>query len=269
MIVIVIVFFGVVMGMVFIKLIKPTATDALVAAIMFLPAILYLVQSYDLAEFSVFGTTGKFERRLEKKISSVISNEKPGVDELAIYSVSANKSDFDKISTFEICENYLVMRPEKVPKNAEEKDDYVNKVTLAIKASLTCGKLVGVVVLDKDNGYIGSYEAGFFGEALALWAVPNPGEIPAPKKLVAESISGLTSFGAAILHPKERITPGEGFVAAINKDSQVGDAFLKFQNEKVSFLVITDELGKFTGVLPYKSVVDYILNDQLNGLAGQ
>ena len=247
---------SIVAAFMFKRFIKPDVGDTLLGSIIFIPTILIWAQSQNLSELAGFGLTAKFSVESQKKVSSV------GVDakELTIFSLVANDPNFAMAAYFESCAEYFVLRPSKVPQKDTDLDTFVANTSHAIQRSITCGKLVGVVVLDDNDKYIGSYDKAFFSEALSMWAVPDQGNLTTSKEEISKRIQRMTIFGASLRFPDKRIVPGEGFVAAINEDATIQTAFLKFRESDVDFLVMTNATGKFRGIIRYRDVVDSLLS---------
>ncbi|PRY26382.1 hypothetical protein CLV78_101477 [Aliiruegeria haliotis] len=251
---------SVLLAWLFQKYVRPEAGDALMASLIFVPVLIFLVGDRKLIEVSGFGFAVKLEEagasRLDDVFSEQLTEDLPqdltmaSPDELAAY--------------FQACERHFVIRTNLVPDwKSDMIDPYVVYATEAIRGSLACGRLIGVIVLDEDDSYVGSYDAGFFQESLSLWTIPTG----TSKEAVAASIRQRTIFGTALVHPTKRLTPGEGYVAAINERATLFEAFEAFEEIEGEMLVITDTLGRMKGVLDRQAVRDKILGKVVSSLS--
>ncbi len=123
---------------------------------------------------------------------------------------------------------------------------------------MLCGRLIGVVVVDDRERYLGSYDRSFFAELSALWVVAGT----QPRLSVKDVVSlfgSHTIFGASLRFPEKRLVPSERFVAAINRNASLAEAMQRFSETNVPFLALTDEQGLLTGILPRKRVVNVVI----------
>ena len=240
---------------VFKQFIKQDAGDTLLAAIIFLPTLLVWIQNNNISEFTGFGLSAKFSDEASKSVSDL----KVSIPDLTKLTASSDLSDAELNAYFEGCSDFFVLKPSIVPKDQAKLDLFIARAAWAIKSSITCGKLTGVVVVDDRGKYLGSYDDSFYLEALSIWSM-SENDQPISSSQLSRKIRFFTMFGASMKFPDLRIRPGEGFVAAINEDQTLQQAFAKFQETGADFLVVTDELGTFKGILKYRDVVDSFLS---------
>ena len=247
---------SIVVGSAFRRYVKRDASNSLLATIFFLPALLYWVSDKSPSELTWLGFHAKFEAAVIEPVDTYSVS----VSDLLISSLSSNDPDFRLAAYFEECSEYFVIRPHLTPNyDSSGFVEYVVNSTYAIRSSLACGRFTGVVVLDRQDKYIGSYDGSFFAESLSIWAVLD-GTTTIDKEVLANRIMGTTIFGAALRHPGQRITPGEGFHRSIRESATVGEAFTEFQEMSGSFLVVVDESKGFKGILTRDRVTDVLLN---------
>lgn len=230
--------------------------DALTAAIMFLPALLYWVDSMPLEEIS--GGKDGVTLKLRAVSASPLSDLSLDLEAVAVRHDPDAQTDNMTAAFWEKCGDYITMRSSDVPDDAAERDKYVVNLATAIRASLRCGRLIGVVVVDERERYIGSFDATFFAELTALWTMADADRRPSASDL-ASMFSQHTVFGAALRFPETRLESGEGFDAAINREAPLAFALQRFAETNATFLALTDERGVLTGILPRKRVLDAIL----------
>ncbi|MBO9462477.1 CBS domain-containing protein [Labrenzia sp. R5_0] len=247
----------VVAALLFKKFVKNDVGDTLLGAIIFLPTLLVWIQSNNISEFTGFGLSAKFNVEASKPVSAL----KIGIPELVRVTddKASDLSDADLFAHFESCSELFVLKTSIIPKEKEKLDKFIVDVSWAIKSSIACGKLSGVIVLDDNNRYLGTYDDSFYLEALSMWSFLKVDE-KTPVNTISEKILTLTIFGASLKFPDKRITAGEGFEAAINENQTLQEAFAKFQTTEADFLVVTDELGVFKGIIRYRDVVDSFLS---------
>ena len=246
----------IIVGSIFRIYVKKDASNTLLASIFFLPAILFWVADKTPTELAGFGFSAKFEKATTKSLEDL------SVRAIDLVELSPSSADpnFKLASQFEQCSEYFVVRPDSIPAHGKpEFYDYVFYSTYAIRSSIACGRFAGLVVLDQDDQYIGSYDREFFAESLSLWAMWDS-DNPMTRKEIAKRIEQNTIFAAALRFPDKRIRPGEGYVSAINENATLGEAFVKFQVMHGAFLVVTDVHEKFKGIITKDNVEGALLD---------
>jgi hypothetical protein len=230
--------------------------DALTAAIMFVPALLYWADGKPLEEIS--GGTEGITLKLRAAAALPVSKIDLKLESVAIKYDPDRKIDMDRAGYWGECWDYVTVRSSDVPVDVSTRDRYIVTLAIAIRASLLCGRLIGIVVVDERERYIGSYDDSFFVELAALWTVAG-----AESRLSVTDIASLfrshTIFGASLRFPEKRLRSGEGFVAAINRDAPLAAALERFAETNVPFLALTDEYGTLTSILPRQRVVNIVL----------
>lgn len=243
-------------------LVRPQVGDALLAGLIFGPAVLYWVEDKDLTALGGFGFTATFADAAGQSVGATFGESVEGV---VIQSLAAGDPEFALSAWFEACTDYFVLRPGHVAGlDAAGLDRHMVNSTVAIGSSLACGRLAGVIVLDDEGHYLGTYDAGFFAEALALWVAERAETDIAA---MADWIEQRTIFGAALKFPDKRIVPGEGYRAAINEAATLVDAFGAFGAMPGDILVVTDEFGGFRGLLRRGAVERALLGAAVQSLA--
>lgn len=254
-------------GILFYQHIKPDASNTLLAILFFGPAVLVWVGDKDLSELGVGGIYAKFQSTikdlpLEKAVTSL--------------TTPPEHTGLTEASPLGECAPILRLQPNRVPKDsAKATNEYIVHSTGALGSSLACGKLLGVVVLDKYGRYRGSFDGKFFSEATSLWMIFKS-DTPEGNALVRQKLSPnqyefwanmikyRTVFGPALLTPDERIEAGEGFVAYVKETDSIRYAWEELQDTRGNFLAVTDRRLKFKSVLTRKAV-EQLLLDQIAG----
>ena len=230
--------------------------DALTGAIMFVPALLYWADSLPIDEIT--GGKDGITLKLHAAANLPVSEIDLKLESVAIQH-DPDAATGSRVAAFwEHCGDYVTVRSSEVPVDAAERDRYVVTLALAIRASLLCGRLIGVVVVDERERYIGSYDASFYAELAALWTLYGA-EPELNSSEVASLFSRNTIFGASLRFPEKRLQSGEGFVAAINRDAPLAAAIDSLAETNAPFLALTDELGALAGILPRSRLVDVVL----------
>jgi hypothetical protein len=245
---------GLVLAFVVKRFIKPDAGDNFLAALVFAPTILMIAATSIKFNLEMLGFKASIERAADKKAYEVTGDLK----KLAIFSLTDNDPNFALAAYFEACADYFVIRPSKIPTDAVELNKYVVDVTYAVRSSIACGKLQGVVILDDASHYLGMFDPEFFFESLSIWAVPTSGE-PIPFADLASRIETFTIFGASLKYPIQRIQAGEGYTNSIDENSSLRAAFEVFRESKAQSLPLVDSDRRFKGMLSYRTVIDAFL----------
>ncbi|MDQ1902905.1 hypothetical protein RAH32_21060 [Paracoccus sp. WLY502] len=238
----------------------PGASEALVAAVAFLPALLFFFQTGSVAKLSGFGVSVE---RLQQQLETGIAEVGVAIADLEagwLSPVDPDGPSFGQAAYWESCSRFLVLRKSDVPAfNTPDFSKYVRDATWAIRSSLTCGKLQGVIVLDETDRYIGSYNSSFFSEALAAWALPDIGASNPDLSNLADRIMMYSTFGTALRFPERRIELGDGYVAAVNENQTVEQALTDFKVPEVKFVAVTDARGVLKGVLTFEDLNYFLL----------
>ena len=230
--------------------------DALTAAIIFVPALLYWLDGKPISEIS--GGTSGITVKMDLTSSLPVSEIDLGLDSVAVRHDPETAVDNQWAAYWESCGDYIMVRSADGPTDTTERDQYLVTLAAAIRASVLCGRLIGVVVVDERERYIGSFDKSFYAELAALWVVSGAEQRPSAKELFS-LYNSFTIFGASLANPERRLQSDEGFVAAINRDAPLSSALQLLAEKNVPFLALTDEQGVLTGILPRSRVVDVIL----------
>ena len=248
--------------------------DTLVVAIVLVPGIFYWFEKQGLTELGIAGFHAKFEGALEKQTQTALD----GLDE-PIGSTLLLDDDPAALSVAQLhdrhqgpprggaCLDYLVLRPSLVPQYpAPEFNRYMVFATHTISSSIACGKLIGVVVLDDEDKYVGSYDSHFFDQSLSTWSLFTKtqrleGMTEGQFDHLAELIEMNTVFGTALRYPRRRIKEGEGYFAFLRDTDTLRDAWKKFQTMRGTFLVVTDHELQFKGFLTRSGLRNLILQE--------
>ena len=243
------------------------ANSTVLLAIILAPALFYWLEGRVLTEFGLGRFHAKFESTLLKPTEKALE-EQVGSTLVAETQVLAHLDiQYDKAPPGGACLDYLVLRPSLVPEYPDpEFNRYLVFATRTISASIACGKLVGLVVLDESGKYIGSYDSKFFAQSLSSWTFykkERPLEQMTEVELadLAHVIESNTIFGTALRFPDERIKDGEGYFAFLNTTDTLRDAWQRFQTMHGAFLVITDSELKFKGILTRRRLSNLVLRE--------
>ena len=90
--------------------IKRDANDKLIAAIIFLPAVLFLIESLELQELTGLGISATFKAETKKPVQ-LLSR----AAEIAEVSLVKDPTNFVLHSSFETCSEYYILRPDLIP----------------------------------------------------------------------------------------------------------------------------------------------------------
>jgi len=233
--------------------IKSDAGDGILGSLIFGPALLVWLGAQNIHEISAYGISAKMGAATQSRVS-LLSGK---IRTLPVSPQLADQRSFERYALLELCADLIVLRPEVVPLDIAARDRYVANLTYTIRTSLTCGRFLGAVVLDKDDRYLGSFPRSIFLEASALWATPpSTGDLSVSE--LAKRILTTTVFGTALIHPKERVATSEGFVGAIDADSTVGTSLRRLIELNAEFLVLTTPTGKYVGVATRQAIMDRI-----------
>ena len=259
-------------GIWFYRHVKPDASNTLIAILFFGPAALAWVGDKELSELGVGGVYAKFESTVKQG-----GGELPLAKDAPVLTPSPNKT-LHGASFFGECASFLRLESHRVPTGPPAAiNQYLVHATGAIGSSLTCGKLVGVVVLDEHGRYSGSFDGQYFAQATSLWMIFRSGEDGDDDATVlqqlslqqyahwAEMIKTRTVFGAALLSPRARISAGEGFVAFVKESDSIRYAWEELQDTRGDFLAVTDRKLEFKSILTRRTVQDIFLERIVRG----
>lgn len=249
--------FGIGLAIAIKRYVKPDVGDSLFASLIFIPAIAWMmqgmIQGLILTEVGFLGFSAKFAAQVNQPVATLSSPLASLTKEISPPEDSVAAMQHDAF--WEACEEYLIIKTDNVPSQNPALAKYIVGATSAIRSSLACGRLVGVIVLDQDARYEGSYDSSFFAEALSLWTVPSQTEV----QQVSRTILQRTLFGTALRFPKQRIRPGEGYVAAVHEGATITEALYLLDRSAGNFIVVTDAQGRLKGAASRQEVVTHVV----------
>ena len=250
--------------------VKNDANNTLLLAIILAPAFFYWLGDKVPVEFGMGQFRAKFDKALERPTQTVLGDK---IDSSAILSLSdqvGHLTESFRRATAPpegTCLDYLVLRPSLVPQFPNpEYNRYMVYATHSIRNAIACGKLVGVVVVDDDEKYLGSYDSNFFAESLSSWGVFKSNRLATgmtEKEFaeVATLIESNTIFGAALRYPDRRIREGEGYFAFVRTTDSLKYAWRQFHTMAGSFVAVTDRELRFKGILTRSTIQNLVLSE--------
>lgn len=259
---------SIIVAALFVLYVKKDANDTLLVAIIVAPALFFWLGDRVPVEFGTGRFYAKFDTALRTPTQSVLEEEVASSailslpDRIVQLTAGIRRGTAPSAGT---CLDYLFLQPSLVPEYPDpEYNRYVVYATHSIRSAIACGKLVGVVVLDKDGKYLGSYDSSFFAESLSSWAVFKSDHLAdgmTEKELakLAELIESNTIFGTALRYPDKRIREGEGYFAFVKTTDPLRSAWQEFQRVGGAFLAVTDHDLRFKGVLTRSRIRDLVL----------
>ena len=235
------------------RLAKPDLSETALLAFIFGIPILGLAASGGLAEFSGGGFAAKFRdisltpvHRISRPIDNTLIVTPPKASELAGTKIEAN---------FGICRPLIVLRVGD--KSEKIQDSFVSYLAVVINTSISCGNFIGVVILDNDGHYLGSFSKDFFHEAGAIWAISIENR---SAEEIAQFMLSRTVFAAALAYPDVRMKTGEGQNVSVREDISIAKAYERMRDKKFPFAAIINEDGRVTGVVTMEDVRNALLS---------
>lgn len=255
-------FIGLVVGLglvvVIKRFLKPDLGDGPITGIILVVPLMLWGATGKLTEVAGLGITAKFAQAA----GASVSKQAKSVKDTAVIRLDPKADDLQMQATFEQCHEYILLGDAGVPKAEQEQARYIYIAALAVRASLVCGRLEGVVVIDSTDRYVGSFPASLFLETSALWTTPIASDF-SHVDVEAKRILERTIFGAGLKFPSIRAASGEGFVGAINESASMLDALKLIHAKHLPFLALTDALGRFKGVVSARDIEQQLLIDLL------
>lgn len=250
------------------RYVKSDLSESSLIAFIFGGLFVALGLSGSLAEFSGFGLSVKMRQASAIPVSELTKPIKYTATDGTAYISDENILRRDAM--MEACNEYIVIRAES--DGNIYSDAAVAYLAYKIRTSLLCGKFLGLIVLDDKKHFVGSFEARFFNEAVAMWTIgatlsivngdENAITSPAPPsaEFLGKQIQYRTIFGAALKHPAARISAGEGNRIQIHKLMKIKDALPILSEKQVQFAAVVDETGAFIGVVSRDELRDAALD---------
>lgn len=239
---------------------KYKLSDTSILSILFVPTLLVWAEGR-ISEINAFGVSAKFNQIAEKKIEALVSGQDIDVyvtKAEALKRIDATQQSLSRGAFFEGCHDFIFVRSSQIPSTEDSLSRYAVAFAETVVSSTACGHFTGVVVVDEENRYIGSFDKEFFYQFGSLWTLADTTKTIESAE-VWKRISNFTVAGASIKYPDIRLKNGEGFKAAISETATVEYALKEFKKSDASFMVVTDAYGKLQGVIRHRQFIDLLL----------
>jgi hypothetical protein len=147
------------------RFVKADLGDGPIAGMILIVPLLLWGATGRLSEVTGLGVTAKFTQAA----SASVSKQAKLLKDITVIRVDPTINDLRLQAIFEECHDYIVLNDGGVPSSERQLAQYVYIAAQAIRASLICGKLKGVIVTDPTGRYIGAFPASLFLETSAIW----------------------------------------------------------------------------------------------------
>lgn len=227
---------------------EPSALSLIVA-----PFIIYGVASGAIAEFTGFGVTTKFNKAAGTKVTELAGK-------LAIKS-RIEDTNFVQSATFQTCSNYFIIRDD-MGKQVDHPlfMEFAFKVASAIKGAMLCGDFYGVVVVDRNDHFLGLFKADRFASLLAypldrycIFDYKHCNDRVEPADVLSE-----TELGPILKDPDVRVQTAEASKHIVQETQTLADIVKDKEFSQASVFAVLDKTGKFVGLLPKQAIYDKI-----------
>lgn len=231
-----------------------TLGEASALALLAAPLVIYAIANGLIAEFTGFGITAKFNKAAETKVTDLAG-------QLAIKS-RLDEMNFAQAATFQTCSNYFII-PDDFGKQADHPvfTEYAGQVARAIKAAMLCGDFYGVVVVDRNERFLGLFRTDRF---LSLLAYPMDRYCIFNYKHCMDTIEvatvlGETELGPILKDPEVRVQGPEASKYVVQQTQSLAEIVHSPEFRHTSVFAVLDKYGKFVGLLPKQAIYDKVL----------
>jgi len=231
-----------------------TLGEASALALLAAPLVIYAMANGLIAEFTGFGITAKFNKAAETKVTDLAG-------QLAIKS-RLDQMNFEQASTFQTCSNYFIITDDlgkRTEQSSFVKD--AGHIASAIKAAMLCGDFYGVVVVDRNERFLGLFRTERF---LSLLAYPMDRYCIFNYKHCMDTIEvatvlGETELGPILKDPEQRVKGPEASKYVVQEMQSLAEIVHSPEFRQASVFAVLDKHGKFVGLLPKQAIYDKVL----------
>lgn len=232
------------------KFLGLTETITLTALVV-LPALVFLLLSGRLTDFSGFGLTAKFRNEIQKPIRDIVS-----VNKFMLSDEEANKGDYLTAAFIQACDRYIVIKAGVVPKATDSAfDAHLVSLARSVRASLLCGRLRAVIVLDPRDVVVGYFAPAIFAEILHLPLVAYNNASPISDGALAARLRNM-ELGLVFKNPIVRAESSDARKTLLPGNTNLLSALELLTKDDVNVAVITAAGGKFRGIVTRQMIVE-------------
>jgi hypothetical protein len=233
------------------------------AAILVLPALLYLLFSGSIQKFAGFGLEATFQAIAEGPVVQVaLASDLMQSDE------AVNSPAFEQEFVRQECRPYYVLQNGSFPSSnfTAEDEARVKTVARAVQRSLLCGTLRGLVLVDDGQHPKSFIPASTLSELLQVRLVaPNsilvPGLTPLSTQAFADVIT--TQFGRVLTHP-DTAASHFGQLVVVQNSATIAQAFKSLIDARADVAMIIDGGGRFVGVVARSTIEQWVVGQLLS-----
>jgi len=249
----------------------PDMKNAMAGVIFLCPAIFMAIKAGVISELSGAGYGVKFRHVQTQNVLADISQKKIKTLTFTGLDTSGEDSSLELAHFWGACTDFIVFSPDVFGENSPNGSIEVGVTRLAfvIHSSIVCGKFQGVVFVDKDKRYIGSFskdsaiELNVLAEEKSeIDSQSDHGE-PVDLTFIYKGTIKQLDFNGIAQNPRERIASGEGFSAVLGVNATTENILEKFQNEEVDFIVVTNAYGRVQGIITRKGFSNFIFSEMI------
>lgn len=228
---------------------EPSALSLILA-----PLIIYGIASGAIAEFTGFGVTAKFNTAAETKITELAGK-------LAIKS-RIEDTNFKAAATIQVCSNYFIIRDDIGKQTAHPLFmEFAFQVASAIKSAMLCGDFYGVVVVDRNDHFLGLFSAERFASLIAYpldrYCIFDYKRCH--DKLDIVDVLAETELGPILKDPDVRVQTPDASKHVVQESQTLADIVKDPVFSQASVFAVLDKYGKFVGLLPKQAIFDKTL----------
>jgi CBS domain-containing protein len=235
--------------------------NAALLGIILMPGLLYLLMGGWLTEFSGFGITAKFKAELSKGIGATnvpLLSGASTADEAKVGNTEVDLTRNPELgAALQVCSPYFYLRSngdefDKRPVD-HKMDRIVVSIARAIRASITCGKLRGLVILGMNDSPVGLFPAEKFLDLLAIrlieYYVDGGNEALVNETTLAKQVRA-SELGTVLRYPLQAAQRQEDAVRlTIGQNDTLLDAMTKMLEHDTRVASLVDRSGKFVGLV--------------------
>lgn len=161
------------------------------------------------------------------------------------------------------CSQYVLYDNEGIDLEDEQLFYKINDINSLIRKSILCGQFKGLIVVDKQGAFIGTFDRDYFLESVIYWdSYPQFAE----RDQINQKLSWLRKhvhYAPALMYPQNMLDQNEGSTLFLQESATVQSAIETLLNTNVRFAPILNDRKQVVGILSKERIIDQLFREFL------
>jgi hypothetical protein len=236
---------------------------------LFLPLLVFLMVTGKITGLEVQGFKAQFQQIASERIIDAAR-----AADLSTSSIEANEPDFSKQAILQGCQPYFVISNASAtkPDGALDRLRTLN-IARSLRASIVCGNLKGLVVVDRFRKPLGFFPASQFLELLGVPLETYGGSRQCTDTdlefcdILFKQIAS-SELGVVLANPEVRAKSPEAHRVIVSSRESLVETYGKLAEERIPVALIVDRHGRFDGIVTRSSIESRVIARLMEGAKG-